>query len=74
MQVRKIILSTQKDKAGECAVYVEIMHPEDHKYKRINTNIRTKPSDWSKKKGEVLKSDGIRIKIDFIVFQFVKFY
>ena len=58
MQVRKIILSTQKNKYGECAVYVEILRPDNHKYIRINTDIRVKPSDWSKKKGEVLKSDG----------------
>lgn len=55
--VRKIILPNQQDKAGNCAVYVEIMRPDTHKYKRINSDIRVKPTDWSKKKSEILKSD-----------------
>lgn len=55
--VRKIILSSQRDKAGNCAVYVEIYRQDSHKYKRINCEIRVNPANWSKKKGEVLKSD-----------------
>ena len=57
-EVRKIILSTQKDKEGSCVIYVEVLRIDTKKYKRINTLARVLPTNWSKKKQEVLKGDG----------------
>lgn len=65
-KVRKMILRTQKNKAGECKIYVEIrryryLSNEGKKYEskpqRLSTDIWVKDTNWSKKKGEVLKSD-----------------
>jgi len=64
--VRKMILSTQKDKNGNVKIYIEVSRYRyltqdgkkyENKRKRISTDVLIKPSDWSIKKQEVLKSD-----------------
>jgi integrase len=62
LKIKKIILTTQKNKQGECRVYIELrrystLHPEHNKRKRITTEILVTPKNWSAKKQEVLKSD-----------------
>ena len=57
-----MIISGQLDKNGEAMVYIRLRRYDpttgkDAKEKRIPTNIRVKPKNWSSKKGEVLKGD-----------------
>lgn len=59
ISVRKMILK-RVDKQGLAVVYIEQLRYDKDlkpKAKRISTGIRVKPSQWSKLKEEVLKSD-----------------
>lgn len=65
-QVRKMILKTQKNKLGECKVYIEVRRYRyltssgkkfENKQKRIPTDVWVLPNNWSVKKQEVLKGD-----------------
>jgi len=62
LKISRMILSGQLDKNGEAMVYIRLRRYDpatgkDIKEKRIRTNIRVKPKNWSSKKGEVLKGD-----------------
>ena len=62
LKIRRMILSGQLDKNGEAMVYLRLRRYDpatgkDSKEKRIPTNIRVSPKNWSSKKGEVLKGD-----------------
>lgn len=63
-KVRKMILNTQKNLLGEAKIYIEVLKYEYYgpgKYKkrilRISTDIWVHPTNWSKKKQEVLSRD-----------------
>jgi len=64
-RIRKMLLTSQKNKQGECKVYIEICKYEyisnNEKYKetfkRISCDVTVLPANWSKKKQEVLKND-----------------
>lgn len=62
LKITKMILTTQTDKKGEAMVYIRLRRYDallrkDIKEKKIPTGIRVNPKSWSRKKGEVLKSD-----------------
>ena len=64
LKIRRMILSRQLDKNGEAMVYIRLRRYDpatgkDVKEKKIPTNIRVKPKNWSNKKGEVLKGEGV---------------
>lgn len=61
-KLKRIIIPKQTDKNGEAMVYIQLrrynpLEKKDIKKKKIPTNIRVKPKNWSVKKGEVLTGD-----------------
>ena len=71
---RKIILPSQKNKAGECKIYVEVLSRlKDSKNTgrvRISTDIWVLPSNWMKKRQEVSKNDNDYINKNEIINKF----
>jgi integrase len=62
LKIKRMILLNQTDKNGEAMVYIRLRRydpiaQKDIKEKKIPTNIRVSPKNWSSKKGEVLKGD-----------------
>ncbi|MEM8567170.1 MAG: phage integrase SAM-like domain-containing protein, partial [Bacteroidota bacterium] len=59
MKSRFIILTSQKDKNGECKIYLEFETKKDGKRKRKRkpTDVWVKPRFWSKTKQSILAGD-----------------
>ena len=60
VKVRKMIYSKQTDKNNTVLVYIEQLQYDSNlkkKCKRISTNVRVNPKNWSTKKQKVLKDE-----------------
>ena len=62
VKIKRMIIPKQLNKNDEAMVYImlrryDARERKDIKRKKIATNIRVKPKNWSTKKGEVMKSD-----------------
>lgn len=62
LKISKLLIKNQVDKNGEAIVYIRLRRydpakKKDFKEKRISTNVRVKPINWSAKKGIVLPKD-----------------